>query len=88
LDKESNDSFINILEDLIEKIRKEDDYVSFMVGNMAAIVEYSQDAIIGIDNDGTIMSWNKGALKMYGYNTEEAIGKPISILMPHDMIMN
>jgi len=84
LENEGKDSFINLLEDLIEKIRKEDDYVSFMVGNMAAIVQYSQDAIIGIDNDGTIMSWNNGAEKMYGYDTEEAIGKPVSILIPRD----
>jgi PAS domain S-box-containing protein len=84
LETESKDSFISLLEELIEKIRKEDDYVSFMVGNMAAIVQYSEDAIIGIDNDGTIMSWNKGAENMYGYDTEEAIGKPVSILIPHD----
>lgn len=84
MEYESNDSFIGLIEELIEKIRKEDDYASFMVGSMAAIVEYSQDAIIGIDNDGTIMSWNKGAERMYGYGTEEAIGKPVSILIPHD----
>jgi len=84
LDDEGKESFISLLEELIEKIRKEDDYFSFMVGNMAAIVQYSEDAIIGIDNDGTIMSWNKGAENMYGYETEDAIGKPVSILIPKD----
>lgn len=84
MEEENKDNFIILLEDLIERIRQDDDYVSFMVGNMAAIVQYSDDAIIGTDNDGTILSWNKGAKKMYGYGTEEAIGKNISILCPPD----
>ncbi|MCE5214328.1 MAG: PAS domain S-box protein [Methanobacterium sp.] len=84
MEEESKDNFISLLEDLIERIRQDDDYVSFMVGNMAAIVQYSEDAIIGTDNDGTILSWNKGAEKMYGYDTEEIMGKNISILVPRD----
>lgn len=47
---------------------------------MAAIVESSEDAIIGIDLDGTIRSWNPGAKELYGYTAEEAVGKSISIL--------
>lgn len=86
MENEIKDDFVVLLEDLIEKIRQDDEYVSFMVGNMAAIVEHSEDAIIGIDNDGTILSWNKGAKKMYGYGAEEAIGKNISILVPPDNV--
>jgi PAS domain S-box-containing protein len=49
---------------------------------LAAIVEGSDDAIIGKTLDGVISSWNQGAERLYGYSAEEAIGKPISILLP------
>jgi PAS domain S-box-containing protein len=48
----------------------------------AAIVEASDDAIIGKTLDGTIVSWNKGAEKMYGYKAEEVLGHSIAILLP------
>ena len=51
---------------------------------LAAIVESSDDAIIGKTMDGTITSWNKGAEKIYGYKEHEVVGKPITILAPHD----
>ncbi len=49
---------------------------------LAAIVESSDDAIIAKKLDGTILSWNKGAKKIFGYEAAEVIGKPVSILMP------
>ncbi len=49
---------------------------------LAAIVESSDDAIIGMDVNGTLTSWNKGAEQLYGYSAEEAIGKPVTILIP------
>ena len=52
---------------------------------LASIVESSGDAIIGKSLDGTIVSWNTGAQRIYGYISEEAVGKPISILIPPEL---
>lgn len=49
---------------------------------LAAIVESSEDAIIGQGLDGTILSWNSGATKTYGYETDEMIGRSMSLLVP------
>jgi len=48
---------------------------------LAAIVESSDDAIIGKSLDGIVESWNRGAERIYGYSAEEAIGQPISALV-------
>ncbi len=47
---------------------------------LASIVESSDDAIIGKTLEGIITSWNRGAQRMYGYSSEEVLGKPIAIL--------
>ncbi len=49
---------------------------------LAAMVENSDDAIIGMTLDGVVTSWNQGAERIYGYRTEEAMGKPITFLVP------
>jgi len=48
----------------------------------AAIVNSSGDAIVGIDLNGAIVSWNDGAQRLFGYAAEEAIGKPVAFLIP------
>jgi PAS domain S-box-containing protein len=51
---------------------------------LASIVESSHDAILTKDRHGIITSWNPGAERIYGWTAEEAIGQPISILVPDD----
>jgi PAS domain S-box-containing protein len=51
---------------------------------LAAIVESTDDAIIGKDMNGIITDWNDGAARLYGYPTGELVGKPISLLLPPD----
>lgn len=47
---------------------------------LAAIVESSDDAIIGLNPQGRIFSWNRGARQIYGYNNEEVVGQSIALL--------
>ncbi len=51
---------------------------------LAALVESSDDAIIGISLDGIVVSWNWSARRMYGYAAEEVLGQPVAMLYPPD----
>jgi PAS domain S-box-containing protein len=53
---------------------------------MAAIVNSSEDAIIGKTLAGIITSWNPGAEKVFGYSAAEAVGQPMSMLFPPDRV--
>ena len=67
---------VGILRDITEHKRAEATRTQ-----LAAIVESSNDAIIGKTPDGIITSWNRGAERIYGYSADEAIGKSITMLV-------
>ncbi len=52
---------------------------------LAGIAEHSVDAIISLDLEGRIVSWNKGAEMMFGYKEEEVLGKLMHTIMPQEL---
>ncbi len=67
--------------DITERKKAEEEW-----SRLAAIVDSSDDAIIGKTLDGTIVSWNTGAEKIYGYAAAEIVGRHISVLVPPDQV--
>jgi two-component system cell cycle sensor histidine kinase/response regulator CckA len=74
---EKRTTFIVYVRDLTARRLAEE-----MLVRLAAIVETSQDAIVGTDLSHLITSWNKGAESIFGYSADEALGKNIAIIAP------
>ena len=69
---------VNMLVDVTDRGRTEE--------RLAAIIEPNEDAIISKNLDGVIMSWNSGAERLFGYTAAEAIGQPVTMLIPPERI--
>ena len=69
--------YVAIRVDITERKRAEE-----VRERLAAVVESSDDAIIGKTLDGVITTWNHGAEKVFGYSSSEAVGKPMQMLVP------
>jgi PAS domain S-box-containing protein len=63
---------------------QEQDY-TIRLALLAAIVEFSDDAIVSKTLEGRILSWNAGAARIFGYTAAEAIGQPITIIIPTEL---
>lgn len=53
---------------------------------LSAVVENSDDAILSKTLDGVIMSWNRGAERMFGFSADEAVGRPITMIIPEERL--
>ncbi len=72
---------VNMLLDITESKRAEE-----AARRLAALVESSDDAIISKSLEGIITTWNQGATELFGYEAQEVIGKPVTILMPPELV--
>lgn len=72
---------VNTLIDVTESKRAE-----IANAKLAAIVQFSEDAIVSKTTKGIVTSWNPSAQKLFGYTAEEMIGQPITRIIPADRI--
>src|SRR4030095_15601689 len=76
---------VNMLVELTDR-RGTEQRLAQDLRRLGAIIESNEDAIISKNLDGVIMSWNSGAERLFGYTADEAIGQPVTMLMPPERV--
>ena len=73
--------FYGVCADVTSRKREEQ-----MLAHLAAVVDSADDAIVSKNLDGIVLSWNKGATRIFGYEAAEMIGRPITTLIPAELM--
>lgn len=84
LKQNENNEITRLFFTLVDISDRQKDHIK--QATLSAIVQSSDDAIVSKDLDGKITSWNTGAERIFGYTEKEALGKPITMLIPHDRL--
>ncbi len=80
-EKTEND-LIKLNEELEERVATRTAELASSEEKFRAIIESANDSIISADKEGKIIYWNKSAVEMFGYSPDEAIGQPVTLIMP------
>jgi len=73
--------FVSQIQDITER-REAEEALRESELQFRSLTEVAPDAIVVMDGEGRIVSWNHGATEMFGYQPEEVLGQPVSMLMP------
>ena len=75
--------WVGLVTDITERMQAQE-----AVSQLAAIVQGSDDAIVGLSPSGLITSWNNGGEKLLGYSASQALGRPVASLLPASDVLN
>jgi PAS domain S-box-containing protein len=67
-----------------DRLRRADTQRQRVTRGLDVVRETVSDAVVGLDLERTIVGWSAGAARLYGYNTDAAVGRPFSMLLPDD----
>ena len=77
---------MNVLQVIGGREMREREQIEGDAARLSAIVASADDAIVSKSLDGTIMTWNRAAERMFGYSAAEAIGRPITLIIPPERV--
>lgn len=78
---DKGEGIIYVAQDLTERLHREE-VLRESEDRFRSVTESANDAIISADSEGNILSWNRGARHIFGYDSDEVLHKPLTLLMP------